>query len=383
VKLRDRKLSIIQSLLLFALSGRQKRLKRAATKPMSLGSHLAEERRSVLPYAFKIQLLGRVLLKFAFIIDPIARLDPGHDTSVAIMEAAQILGHQVYVTQVDWLGVVASQAMAWLQPMTMKPVVQQGDRWISEPDWYALGEKTWCALSEMDAVFMRKDPPVTVPYLYATYILDYIDSRKTLVINSPSGLRAANEKMYALQFTEAIPETIVSSDKQVIRSAVERWGAGVLKPLGGKAGEGILFLEGGDRNFNSIVEVSTQQGKEPVMVQTYLPAAKDGDKRVILLDGEPIGAVNRVPTGKEFRGNMAVGGRSDKTTLTERDLEICRQVAPTLRRDGLIFVGLDIIGGYMTEVNVTSPTGIREIDRLDDVRLGNKVVEWIEAKQAR
>ncbi|MEO1621256.1 MAG: glutathione synthase, partial [Cyanobacteria bacterium J06632_3] len=236
----------------------------------------------------------------------------------------------------------------------------------------------WRPMEEMDAVFMRKDPPVTVPYLYVTYILDYIDSERTLVINSPSGLRAANEKMYALQFKQAIPETIVSSDKQVIREAVERWGAGVLKPLGGKAGEGILFLEGGDRNFNSLIEVSTLQGKEPVMVQAYLPAAKDGDKRVILLDGEPIGAVNRVPTGKEFRGNMAVGGRSDKTGLTERDLEICQQVAPALRKDGLIFVGIDIIGGYLTEVNVTSPTGIREVDRLDDVRLGHQVVEWVQ-----
>lgn len=127
-----------------------------------------------------------------------------------------------------------------------------------------------------------------------------------------------------------------------------------------------------------MIEVSTHQGKEPVMVQTYLPEAKDGDKRVILLNGEPIGAVNRVPTGQEFRGNMAVGGRSDKTALTERDLEICQQVGPVLRRDGLIFVGIDIIGGYLTEVNVTSPTGIREIDRLDDVRLAHQVVDWIE-----
>jgi glutathione synthase len=316
-------------------------------------------------------------LKFAFIIDPIARLDPGHDTSVAIMEAAQILGHEVYVSQADQLGVIASEAYGWLQPVSIKPVVQQGDRWLADADWYRLGEAKWRSLNEMDAVFMRTDPPVTVPYLYVTYILDYIDSRTTQVINSPTGLRMANEKMYALQFTNAIPETIVSADKQVIRAAVEGWGAGVLKPLGGKAGEGILFLEGGDRNFNSIIEVSTRQGKEPVMVQTYLPAAKAGDKRVILLNGNPIGAVNRVPTGKEFRGNMAVGGRSEKTELTPRDLEICQQVAPALQRDGLIFVGIDIIGDYLTEVNVTSPTGIREIDRLDNVRLGNQVIEWV------
>ncbi|MEL7069493.1 MAG: glutathione synthase [Cyanobacteria bacterium J06581_3] len=317
-------------------------------------------------------------MKLAFIIDPIERLDPGHDTSVAMMESAQILGHEVFVTRSEQLGVIESRAYGWLRSLQIKPVKQEGDRWVSEPDWYALGESVWRPLEEMDAVFMRQDPPVTVPYLYVTYILDYVDPQKTQVINSPAGLRAANEKMYALQFTKAIPETIVSTDKQVIREAVERWGAGVLKPLGGKGGEGILFLEGGDRNFNSIVEVSTRQGQEPVMVQAYLPAAKEGDKRIILLNGEPIGAVNRVPTGKEFRGNMAVGGRSDKTELTERDLDICQQVAPALQRDGLIFVGLDIIGDYMTEVNVTSPTGIREIDRLNDVRLGNQVVEWVE-----
>ena len=317
-------------------------------------------------------------MKFAFIIDPIAKLDPGHDTSVAIMEAAQTLGHQVYITQADWLGVVEGKAYGWLQALQMTPVTLSGDRWIGVPNWYEVSEPTWQPLESVDAVFMRIDPPVTVPYLYVTYILDYVDSRKTQVINSPAGLRAANEKMYALQFNQAIPETIVSADKRVIREAVERWGAGVLKPLGGKAGEGILFLEGGDRNFNSIVEVSTRQGREPVMVQTYLPAAKEGDKRVILLNGEPIGAVNRVPTGKEFRGNMAVGGRSDKTELTQRDLEICQQVAPALRKDGLIFVGIDIIGGYLTEVNVTSPTGIREVDRLDSVRLGDRVVEWVE-----
>ena len=319
-------------------------------------------------------------MKVAFIIDPIERLDPGHDTSVAMMESAQVLGHEVFITQCDLLGVIESRAYAWLQSVKMAPVVQADDRWVSEPDWYSLGAPKWQPLDEMDAVFMRQDPPVTVPYLYVTYILDYIDNQKTKVINSPAGLRAANEKMYALQITEAIPNTIVSADKQLIRDAVYRWGAGLLKPLGGKGCEGILFLEGRDRNFNSIVEVSTHQGQEPVMVQAYLPAAKDGDKRVILLDGEPIGAVNRVPTGKEFRGNMAVGGRSDKTELTERDLEICQQVAPALRKDGLIFVGLDIIGGHLTEVNVTSPTGIREIDRLDDVRLGNQVIEWIEKR---
>jgi glutathione synthase len=323
-------------------------------------------------------------VKFAFIIDPIQRLDPTHDSSVAMMEAAQELGHEVWITQANLLSVVNGKAWALLEQVTLKPVQLVDGRWVAVDSWFQLGDPAGGTanpvlqpLEAMDAVFMRTDPPVTVPYLYATYILDYIDPAKTLVINSPRGIRAANEKMYALQFTEAIPETIVTQSKQVIRQFLEEKGAAVLKPLGGKAGEGILFLDPGDRNFNSLVEISTRQGQEPVMVQTYLPEAKEGDKRIVLLNGEPIGAVNRIPTGKEFRGNMAVGGRVAKTEITDRERDICNQLAPTLRRDGLVFVGIDVIGGYLTEVNVTSPTGIREIDRLNDVRLGQQVIQWI------
>lgn len=322
-------------------------------------------------------------MKFVFIIDPIHRLDPGHDTSVAMMEAAQNRGHEVWVAAASALSVVAGQALALLHPVKLTPVQLVEGLWAAATPWFELGEAVQRPLDEMDAVFMRTDPPVTVPYLYATYLLDYVNPAKTRVINSPGGLRAANEKMYALQFSDAIPETIVSQSKVVIRETVERWGAAVLKPLGGKAGEGILFLEAGDRNLNSMVEISTRQGQEPVMVQTYLPAAKDGDKRIILLDGNPIGAVNRIPTGSEFRGNMAVGGRVAKAEITDRELDICRQLAPALKRDGLYFVGIDIIGGYLTEVNVTSPTGIREIDRLNDVRLGDQVIAWVEQTSNR
>jgi glutathione synthase len=316
-------------------------------------------------------------VKFLFIIDPIQKLDPGHDTSVALMEAAQGLGHEVWITEAQRLSVADGKAWAIAQPVELQAVELVEGRWVSVLEWFRLGESRLLPLDDMNAVFMRTDPPVTIPYLYATYILDYVDPSKTQVINSPHGLRAANEKMYALQFTEAIPTTIVSQDKQVIRKFVEQQGAAVIKPLGGKAGEGILLIEPGDRNFNSLIEISTFQGKVPVMVQQFLPAAKDGDKRIILLNGEPIGAVNRIPTGSEFRGNMAVGGRVAAADLTDRDREICVQLAPTLQRDGLIFVGIDVIGGYLTEVNVTSPTGIREIDRLNGVNLGKQVIEWV------
>jgi glutathione synthase len=316
-------------------------------------------------------------MKLAFIIDPIAKLDPTHDTSVALMEAAYILGHEVYITQANGLSVVNSQAWANLQAVELTPVTLVEGLWVAADKWYALGDRSFQPLEAMDAVFMRVDPPVNDAYLYATYILDYINPAKTLVINSPQGLRAANEKMYALQFTEAIPETIVTQDKAIIREFVTEKGAGILKPLGNKAGEGILYLEAGDRNLNSLVEISTQWGTVPIMVQTYLPAAKEGDKRIILVNSEPIGALNRIPTGKDFRGNMAVGGRVAATEITAREQEICQQLAPTLERDGLYFVGIDIIGGYLTEVNVTSPTGIREIDRLNNCSLGKETIERV------
>lgn len=320
-------------------------------------------------------------MNIAFIIDPISRLDPGHDTSVALMEAAQILGHKVWITSTSELSVIKGEAWGFLQSVELQPVNIVGDRYEIPNPWYDIHKGEMKPLGEMDAVFMRKDPPVTVSYLYATYILDLVKS-PTLVINSPGGIRCANEKMYALQFTEVIPETIVSQDKQVIREFLKTREAGVIKPLGGKAGEGILFLTNSDRNFNSLIEISTKQGQEPIMVQNYLPEAKLGDKRIILLDGEPIGAVNRVPTGKEFRGNMAVGGRVEKCEITSRDLEICQYLGSKLRADGLYFVGIDIIGDYLTEVNVTSPTGIREIDRLNQAKLGEKVINWLENKSS-
>ncbi len=317
-------------------------------------------------------------MKLAFIIDPIHLLDPCHDTSIALIEAAQILGHEVWVTQANLLSVLEGKAWAVLQRVELVPVQLVEGRWIAANPWYKLSDSSLTSLETIDAVFMRTDPPVNDSYLYATYILDYIDQNKTLLINSPSGIRGANEKMYALQFTKAIPETIVSADKQFIRQFVEAKGAAVLKPLGNKAGEGILFLQSGDRNFNSIVELSTLQGRVPVMVQTYLPEAKAGDKRIILLNGEPIGALNRLSSGTDFRNNMATGGTVAQTEITPREDEICTQLAERLRQDGLIFVGIDVIGGYLTEVNVTSPTGIREIDRLDGTRLGHQVIQWIE-----
>ena len=320
-------------------------------------------------------------MKLAFIIDPIHRLDPCHDTSIALMEAAQILGHEIWITQANLLSVIDGKAWASLQQVELVPVELLEGRWLAVNPWFKLSPSSFTALETMDAVFMRTDPPVNDAYLYATYILDYVDQNKTLVINDPAGIRSANEKMYALQFSECIPETIVSADKQVIRQFVAAKEATILKPLGNKAGEGILFLQSGDRNFNSIVELSTLQGQVPVMVQNYLPQAKEGDKRIILLNGEPIGALNRLSSSSDFRNNMATGGTVAQTTITPREQEICSHLAAKLRQDGLIFVGIDVIGGYLTEVNVTSPTGIREIDRLDGTHIAHQVIQWVEASK--
>jgi glutathione synthase len=321
-------------------------------------------------------------VKIAFIIDPIAGLDPTHDSSVAMMEAACGAGHEVWITQQSQLSIKAGIAWATMQQVTLYPVQLVDGHWVAPSPWFTLGTIVHQPLAMMQAVFMRSDPPVNTAYLYTTYILDAVDPAKTLVLNRPQGIRDANEKIYALQFA-ASPTTIVTQDKAVIREFLDTHGAAVLKPLGGKAGEGILFLQPDDRNFNSLVEISTLQGQLPIMVQTYLPAAKQGDKRIILLNGEPIGTVNRVPTGSDFRGNMAVGGRAEASPLTDRDREICAEVAPKLIRDGLYFVGIDVIGGYLTEVNVTSPTGIREADRLGLApgepprHIADQVIEWL------
>ena len=316
-------------------------------------------------------------MKFAFLIDPIDGLDPGHDTSVALMEAAQNLGHKVYITKFSWLSVLSGKAWAFLQPVQLIPVKLLEGHWVAQSPWYQLGNPVLQCLEEIDAVFVRTDPPFNAPYLHATYILDYVNPAKTLVINSPMGLRNVNDKTCILQFSQITPETIISSDIRIIRKFLEKKREIVLKPLVGKRGEGVLLLKIGDLNLASLLEISTQKGQVPVIVQAFLPAVECGDKRIVLLNGEPIGAFNRISSGEDFRCNIPVGGRFAKVDITERDRQICSQIKPMLQQNGLYFVGIDVIGGYLTEVNVTTPAGICQIDLLEGVKLAEQVVAWV------
>jgi glutathione synthase len=250
-----------------------------------------------------------------------------------------------------------------------------------DPHFRFLDEGAEFPLEAFDAIFMRKDPPADAPYLYATMILSLADRTRTFVLNEPAGLREANEKLYALNFPGAIPPTIVTYEiPRLKRFMQEQGGEMIVKPLDGHGGEGVFHAHAGDRNLNAILEAVTQFESRPIMGQRYIPEIRLGDKRLIVLNGEPLGGTLRVPRDDEHRGNIHVGGNCVKAPITARDREICTMLRPRLARDGLYFVGLDIIGNYLTEVNVTSPTGIQEINRLDETSLEAKVIDFVESR---
>lgn len=317
-------------------------------------------------------------MDLVFVIDEIGTLQPAHDSSVALMEAAQLNGHRVLVTTAADLGYGGGHATALIRPVRLHPAVLHDGRWLADPHWYSLGAGEDYRLNDAAAVFMRTDPPVDAQYLRATYLLDLVDPSRTLMINSPAGVRNANEKLFALQIPALGPATLVSADRRQIRETVAGWGRAVLKPTDGMAGRGILILDPADQNLPSMLDTATGRGRRQVVIQQWLPASADGDRRVIVLDGQPIGVVRRVARHGDFRCNMAAGAAVAADTVTEIDRAICAELTPLLREHGLRFVGLDVIGDRLTEINVTSPTGLREIDALSGTHLAADILTWVQ-----
>lgn len=312
--------------------------------------------------------------KFAFVMDPLENVLADKDTTFVFMLEAQARGHAIYELGLRDLFARGPQAFCRARRCEVARAT---------PHHRYLDQSTDYPLEAFDAVFMRKDPPADAAYLYATMLLSLADSRRTFVLNSPAGLREANEKLYALNFPDAIPPTIVTYGIPRLKAFLfEQGGEIIVKPLDGHGGEGVFLARRGDRNLNAILETSTRFGTRQVMAQRYIPEVRNGDKRLIVLDGEPLGCTLRVPPPDELRGNIHVGGTCLKAEVEERDRAICRMLQPRLERDGLYFVGLDIIGGCLTEVNVTSPTGVQEINRLDGVKLEAKVIDFVESRVA-
>ncbi len=308
-------------------------------------------------------------MEIAFVMDPIESVNVNADTTFALMLAAQDAGHGVHYLQMHEMEARGREAWAHTRPVELRRV--QGDH-------VSIGTTTARALHEFDAIFMRKDPPFDVPYLHAAHLLELAEELGSLVLNRPAGLRAANEKLYTLHFEDVMPATRITRRKEDIKAFLaEQGGTCILKPVDGHGGEGVLLLREGDKNLNALIELTTKNGTELAVCQQYVPEAREGDKRILMLNGEPMGGILRVPRSDENRGNIHVGGTVEKTELTDRDLEICRAVGPRLAKDGLYFVGLDVIGGFLTEVNVTSPTGIQEMSRLNGIDGSKMVIDWI------
>jgi len=311
-------------------------------------------------------------MRFVFVMDPLDRVSPDKDTTYAFIEAAQARGHESLHCLHSDLSTRRGKAFARVRGVSTS---------ATEPRIALTGEPRDMPLEDVDAVLVRKDPPFDRAYLYATLMLDH--AHGPLIVNEPRGLRDANEKLYAMNFSEWMPTTIVTNDRDTILRFVEEVGGhAIIKPLDGAGGVGVLQLVKSDKNARGIIDVVTFEGKRLAMVQQFLPSVTEGDKRILLLDGEPLGAILRVPRGDDIRSNIHVGGNVVPCELTSRERDLVRAMAPRLRKDGLYFVGLDVIGEHLTEVNVTSPTGIQELGRFTGTKPAARVIEWIEAQRS-
>jgi glutathione synthase len=310
-------------------------------------------------------------MKLLFVMDPLARLQIAGDSTFAMMLAAQQRKHEIWFCEPRHLGLEHDESMARAWPVTVRRVTG---------DHYLLGPQASVPLRSCHAVFMRKDPPIDLDYYFATLLLERARG-KTLIINDPRGLRECNEKLAILDYPHLIPPTVVTRETVRLRSFLaEQGGEMVIKPLDASGGFGVFHVRQGDTNTGAILEQATNLGRRWTMAQRYLPDVRSGDKRILLVDGEPLCAVLRVPAPDDARGNLHVGAKAMPTKIEGRDLEIVGAVGPRLRDAGHFFVGLDVIGGYLTEINVTSPTGIMEANALYKESYEDRVIEILEHK---
>ncbi len=312
-------------------------------------------------------------LAVAIQMDPMESINIDADSTFVLALEAQARGHTLYHYMPRHLTLADGRLYAKARRLEVRR--EHGRH-------HTLGPFATLELAAMDVILMRQDPPFDMAYITATHMLEHVCDQ-VLVVNDPVAVRNAPEKLVATHFPGLMPPTLVTSDRDEIVAFRAQHGEIILKPLFGNGGAGVFRLRPDDENLNALLEVFTQFSREPIMVQRYVPAVRAGDKRIVLIDGEPAGAVNRVPSAGEARANLHVGGRAVKTTLTPREHEICAAIGPSLRDQGLVFVGIDVIGDYLTEINVTSPTGLQEINRLDGVTLEVRVWDAIEARLAR
>lgn len=315
-------------------------------------------------------------ISLGVVMDPIGSIKFHKDTTLAMLLAAQARGWTLHYMEPRDLFLRDGRSGGHMQPLKV---------WANKHRWFELGDARDRPLGELDVILMRKDPPVDMEFVYATHLLEQAERDGALVVNRAASLRDANEKLFATEFPQCAPPTLVSHREEELRAFIEEQGTAVLKPLGAMGGASVFRIAHGDPNTGVIIETLTDNGARFVMAQRYLPEiTEEGDKRILLIDGEPVPyALARIPAAGEFRGNLAAGGRGVAVELSDRDRWICQQVAPVLREKGLLFVGLDVIGDHLTEINVTSPTCLRELDEAHGLDIAGEFMELIEARLAK
>ena len=309
-------------------------------------------------------------IKLGMVMDPISQINIKKDTSFAMLLEAQARGWELHYIELEDLFLSNGQAYARTRSLEVQRDANQWHRFTGEQQ---------IALSELDTIIMRKDPPFNQEYIYATYILEQAEREGVYVVNKPQSLRDANEKMFTAWFPQCCTDTLVARNPQKIRDFLQQHQEIILKPLDGMGGASIFLVRENDPNLSVILETMTEHGQRFIMAQKYLPAIKDGDKRILMVNGEPVPyCLARIPSSGESRGNLAAGGRGEGRPLSDRDRWIAEQVGPTLKAKGLVFVGIDVIGDYLTEVNVTSPTCVQELDKQFGLNISAQLMDHIE-----